>query len=159
MYYCYYFRRLHVRLCLATRMCLRCWVSSQKSTSARFFPSASSSVETLKYFTKPKHVSNLLFKDAWIALSFLMTSCVKSAFFEFTDVGELESLLSKQAPLEAYIEWLDSVVDRCVMKVKSFVKVLFIVYFRKSKRTKNNVFWTVNTNPRHTILHGIDKLI
>jgi len=69
-----------------------------------------------------------------------MTSCVKSAFFEFTDVGELESLLSKQAPLEAYIEWLDSVVDRCVMKVKSFVRVLFIVYFRKSKRTKNNVF-------------------
>ncbi|KAL9979712.1 hypothetical protein ACROYT_G017414 [Oculina patagonica] len=33
-----------------------------------------------------------------------------------TYVGELESLLSKQAPLEAYIEWLDSIVDRCVLK-------------------------------------------
>ncbi|XP_029181624.2 DNA-binding protein RFX6-like isoform X1 [Acropora millepora] len=33
-----------------------------------------------------------------------------------TYVEELESLLRKQAPLEAYIEWLDSVVDRCVIK-------------------------------------------
>lgn len=33
-----------------------------------------------------------------------------------TYVSELENLLSKQAPLEAYIEWLDSVVDRCVLK-------------------------------------------
>lgn len=42
----------------------------------------------------------------------------KLAFlFKFLVVGELESLLSKQAPLEAYIEWLDSVVDRCVIKV------------------------------------------
>lgn len=33
-----------------------------------------------------------------------------------TYVDELENLLRKQAPLEAYIEWLDSVVDRCVIK-------------------------------------------
>ncbi|XP_031568489.1 transcription factor RFX4-like [Actinia tenebrosa] len=33
-----------------------------------------------------------------------------------TFVQEFEGLLSKQAPLEAYTEWLDSVVDRCVLK-------------------------------------------
>ena len=37
--------------------------------------------------------------------------------FDLADVMELENLLSKQAPLEAYIEWLDSVVDRCLLKV------------------------------------------
>ena len=40
------------------------------------------------------------------------------------DVDELENLLRKQAPLEAYIEWLDSVVDRCVIKVPSSSSVV-----------------------------------
>ena len=44
--------------------------------------------------------------------------CLFVCPFFLSDVDELESLLSKQAPLEAYIEWLDSVVDRCVLKVK-----------------------------------------
>lgn len=48
----------------------------------------------------------------------ILLSELKKNSFSLSDVGELESLLSKQAPLEAYIEWLDSVVDRCVLKVK-----------------------------------------
>lgn len=52
-----------------------------------------------------------------------MTPTTKFAFIECSDIGELESLLSKQAPLEAYIEWLDSVVDRCVIKVNKIFSV------------------------------------
>ena len=52
-----------------------------------------------------------------------MSRNTKFAFIECSDVGELESLLSKQAPLEAYIEWLDSVVDRCVIKVNQVFSV------------------------------------
>lgn len=52
-----------------------------------------------------------------------MTPTTKFAFIECSDIGELESLLSKQAPLEAYIEWLDSVVDRCVIKVNKVFSV------------------------------------
>lgn len=35
---------------------------------------------------------------------------------------EFDRLLEEQLPIEAYIEWLDSMVDRCVVKVskKSF---------------------------------------
>lgn len=30
---------------------------------------------------------------------------------------EFDRLLEEQSPIEAYIEWLDSMVDRCVVKV------------------------------------------
>jgi hypothetical protein len=33
----------------------------------------------------------------------------------------LERLLEDQAPLESYVEWLDSMVDRCVIKVFIFI--------------------------------------
>ncbi|XP_048581396.1 DNA-binding protein RFX6 isoform X2 [Nematostella vectensis] len=33
-----------------------------------------------------------------------------------TYIQEFENLLTKQAPLEAYTEWLDSTVDRCILK-------------------------------------------
>lgn len=70
-------------------------------------------------------------KSIWVGfptLSLLLFQC--------SDVGELESLLSKQAPLEAYIEWLDSVVDRCVIKVKCFVVVRSILLDVKEKKGK-----------------------
>ncbi|XP_070566818.1 DNA-binding protein RFX6-like isoform X2 [Ptychodera flava] len=31
-------------------------------------------------------------------------------------INEFEGLLSKQAPIEAYTEWIDSVIDRCVLQ-------------------------------------------
>lgn len=31
---------------------------------------------------------------------------------------EFDRLLEEQSPIEAYIEWLDSMVDRCVVKVR-----------------------------------------
>nr|XP_006821615.1 PREDICTED: DNA-binding protein RFX6-like [Saccoglossus kowalevskii] len=31
-------------------------------------------------------------------------------------INEFESLLNKQAPLEAYTEWIDSLIDRCVLE-------------------------------------------
>lgn len=33
---------------------------------------------------------------------------------------EFDRLLEEQSPIEAYIEWLDSMVDRCVVKVSHF---------------------------------------
>ncbi|KAG8138225.1 hypothetical protein E2320_004134 [Naja naja] len=33
---------------------------------------------------------------------------------------EFDHLLEEQSPIESYIEWLDSMVDRCVVKVRSF---------------------------------------
>lgn len=30
---------------------------------------------------------------------------------------EFDRLLEEQSPIEAYVEWLDSMVDRCVVKV------------------------------------------
>lgn len=30
---------------------------------------------------------------------------------------EFDHLLEEQSPIESYIEWLDSMVDRCVVKV------------------------------------------
>lgn len=47
-------------------------------------------------------------------------------FFTFCDAKrspllsvyqEFDRLLEEQSPIEAYIEWLDSMVDRCVVKV------------------------------------------
>ena len=35
---------------------------------------------------------------------------------------EFEVLLEDQAPLESYIEWLDSMVDQCVMQVGGLVR-------------------------------------
>lgn len=34
---------------------------------------------------------------------------------------EFDRLLEEQSPIEAYIEWLDSMVDRCVVKVRHLI--------------------------------------
>ena len=60
------------------------------------------------------------------------TPHTKFVSIDCSDVGELESLLSKQAPLEAYIEWLDSVVDRCVIKVKLFLLRVEMYQFKSN---------------------------
>lgn len=39
---------------------------------------------------------------------------------------EFDRLLEEQSPIEAYIEWLDSMVDRCVVKVRH-LKLLSII--------------------------------
>lgn len=31
---------------------------------------------------------------------------------------EFQGLLSKQAPIEAYTEWMDNVIDKCVLQVR-----------------------------------------
>jgi len=33
---------------------------------------------------------------------------------------EFDRLLEDQSPIEAYIEWLDSMVERCVVRVRDF---------------------------------------
>lgn len=38
---------------------------------------------------------------------------------------EFDRLLEEQSPIEAYIEWLDSMVDRCVVKVSESFEWLF----------------------------------
>lgn len=35
----------------------------------------------------------------------------------FTVYQEFDHLLEEQSPIESYIEWLDTMVDRCVVKV------------------------------------------
>lgn len=42
---------------------------------------------------------------------------------------EFDRLLEEQSPIEAYIEWLDSMVDRCVVKVRQ--QILFFTHFWK----------------------------
>lgn len=42
---------------------------------------------------------------------------------------EFDRLLEEQSPIEAYIEWLDSMVDRCVVKVRVFVTVTQLFFF------------------------------
>ena len=41
---------------------------------------------------------------------------IETGFFSLV-LREFESLLSKQAPLEAFVEWIDSLIDRFVLKV------------------------------------------
>ena len=43
-------------------------------------------------------------------------SCLSSE----TVLSEFAGLLNKQAPLQAYIEWIDSIIERCVLKVNRF---------------------------------------
>ena len=38
-------------------------------------------------------------------------------FFLVPVLDEFDNLLSKQSPLEAYTEWIDSVIERCIQKV------------------------------------------
>lgn len=37
---------------------------------------------------------------------------------------EFDRLLEEQSPIEAYIEWLDSMVDRCVVKVRQLTDII-----------------------------------
>ena len=34
-----------------------------------------------------------------------------------TDYEEFQALLAKQAPIETYTEWLDDIIDKCVLQV------------------------------------------
>jgi len=38
-------------------------------------------------------------------------------FIYFSVFDEFQNLLSKQAPIEAYTEWLDNIIDKCVLQV------------------------------------------
>ena len=38
-------------------------------------------------------------------------------FFFVIVYTEFEDLLEEQAPIDSYVEWLDSMIDRCVVKV------------------------------------------
>ena len=38
-------------------------------------------------------------------------------YFVFIVCGEFEQLLEDQAPLQSYVEWMDNMVDRCVVQV------------------------------------------
>ena len=41
------------------------------------------------------------------------------------DYEEFQNLLSKQAPIEAYTEWLDDIIDKCVLQVKRKLRFIF----------------------------------
>lgn len=47
------------------------------------------------------------------------------AFALLSVYQEFDRLLEEQSPIEAYIEWLDSMVDRCVVKVSESFYWLF----------------------------------
>lgn len=36
-----------------------------------------------------------------------------------TDFEEFQTLLGKQSPIEAYTEWLDDIIDKCVLQVQN----------------------------------------
>lgn len=38
-------------------------------------------------------------------------------FVFITDFEEFQTLLGKQSPIEAYTEWLDDIIDKCVLQV------------------------------------------
>ena len=57
--------RQHAPRCLVTRTFPRCWVTWEKSTLSRYFPSVSSSVEMPTFFTKSKHVSSHSMQDTF----------------------------------------------------------------------------------------------
>lgn len=44
-------------------------------------------------------------------------------FLRVTVYQEFDRLLEEQSPIEAYIEWLDSMVDRCVVKVRQLTNL------------------------------------
>ena len=41
----------------------------------------------------------------------------KGYFVFFVDFEEFQNLLIKQSPIEGYTEWLDDIVDKCVLQV------------------------------------------
>ncbi len=41
-------------------------------------------------------------------------------FWSFSVYTEFETLLAEQAPIEAYIDWLESLVHRSVVQVKTY---------------------------------------
>ena len=41
----------------------------------------------------------------------------KGYFVCFVDFEEFQNLLIKQSPIEGYTEWLDDIVDKCVLQV------------------------------------------
>lgn len=69
-------------------------------------------------------VEHLLFiplRWSWRVRAHRRSSCICITFFLcfFSTVyQEFDRLLEEQSPIEAYIEWLDSMVDRCVVKVR-----------------------------------------
>ena len=49
-------------------------------------------------------------------------------YFVFIVCGEFEQLLEDQAPLQSYVEWMDNMVDRCVVQVYVLYHSLYNVY-------------------------------
>lgn len=42
---------------------------------------------------------------------------VNISFFLNLGFDEFQNLLTKQAPIEGYTEWLDNIIDKCVLQV------------------------------------------
>ena len=56
----------------------------------------------------------------------------------FSVTREFEVLLEDQAPLESYIEWLDSMVDQCVVQVSYCYIFVYCIHMYRSR----GVVWT-----------------
>ena len=58
----------------------------------------------------------------------------------FSVTREFEVLLEDQAPLESYIEWLDSMVDQCVVQVSKCYIFVYCIHFHTLKSYSVNIF-------------------
>lgn len=56
----------------------------------------------------------------------------------FTVYQEFDHLLEEQSPIESYIEWLDTMVDRCVVKVGR----------QKGRGSRGSCRWLVVSEPQ-----------
>lgn len=46
-------------------------------------------------------------------------------FFFNLGFDEFQNLLTKQAPIEGYTEWLDNIIDKCVLQVTNVNQIIY----------------------------------
>lgn len=61
-------------------------------------------------------------QPCWTSISILQVNISK-----FLNLGfdEFQNLLTKQAPIEGYTEWLDNIIDKCVLQVIIVNKIFY----------------------------------
>ena len=66
---------------------------------------------------EPGKISRGVFSKSLNVSLFKSNCMVWGALLYLTVYQEFDHLLEEQSPIESYIEWLDTMVDRCVVKV------------------------------------------
>ncbi len=97
------------------------WPKAHCRRSATFIweITANSFVNVVRQIPNPsiRPPLNLLLPVSWNIIWTLFFFQNVIMYFQISPVGgEFERLLAEQAPLEAYTEWVESIVDRCVLQ-------------------------------------------